>query len=146
MKRILGLVLVLVLIASSSYATMAATRISGNTVSFSTVGYGDPTTPNVVTFNTTTRKVRLTNLSTIADCWVDMRCVDSNGTPGAMTKNSCTLLVPAVGRATPNTVEIDFATRNLGFRGDTNQTSADGSVSGSNQQIHYDLIGDTGSF
>ena len=149
MRRYLVLlvVLVLLLLTVPVHATMSPTRISGNTVSFSTVSGGWLTTPNVVTFNATTVRIRLTNLSTIADCYVDLRCVDSTGKSGYFTKNSATLLVPAIGRSTPNTVEIDFATRNLGFCSKVgNQYSADNSVAGSNNQIVYTLIGDTNTF
>ena len=148
MRRYLVLlvVLVLLLLTVPVHATMSPTRISGNTVSFSTVSGGWLTTPNVVTFNATTVRIRLTNLSIVADCYVDLRCVDSTGKSGYFTKNSATLLVPAVGRSTPNTVEIDFATRNLGFMGNTNQTSSNNGVSGSNQAICYTLIGDTNTF
>jgi hypothetical protein len=145
--RKLALVLVLVLlIASTSYGAVVATRISGNTISFSTVTNSWLTTPNVVTLNTITNKIRLTNLSTVADCYVDLRCVDNTGKSGYFTKESATLLVPAMGKASDNTVEIDFATKNIGFRSNTNQVSSNNAVSGSNNQLHYTLIGDWGDF
>lgn len=141
-KKYLMVAAALMLFALPAFAITMDNRISGNVVSFSTVTGGALTTPNIVTFNSVTRHIKLTNLSTVANCYVDLRCVDASGKRGYMTRNSATVLVPAVGRATPNTVELDFSTYNLGFCGDTNQTSSNNGVSGSNQTISYIVTGD----
>jgi len=140
MKRILGLVLVLVLIASSAHATMVATRVSGNAVSFSTVTGVWATTPNVVTFNSVTNHIVIRNFSRVSTLFVDLRCVDSNGTRGYMTATS-----PQLAIASSSTVQIDFATKNLGFMSTADQVG-DNSVVGSNQVVTYTVTGDVGEF
>jgi hypothetical protein len=142
MKKCLVAFLVLMLIASVSYATMVSTKVTGSTVSFSTISATVNRFGTVVTFNSVTNKIYLTNLSTVADCYVDLRCTDGNGGKGYLTKDSATVLVPAVGRASPNTVVIDFATSNLGFYGKTMDVSSNGGVNGSNQQIYYVATGE----
>lgn len=149
MRKILGLVLAAMFLTSSAFGAMADTRITGNTVSFSTVVRFTPicsSTPNVVTFNTMINWIRFTNLSTVEDCYVDLRCVDSNGKTGYFTRDSATLLIPAVGRNSPNTVEVRFNTRNIGFASDRSDYSSNGNVSGSNHKIHYVATSDYGDF
>lgn len=144
MKKMLALVMVVMLLASVCYGAVIATKVSGSTVSFSTIDAANNRYGSVVTFNSVTNHIRLVNLSTVADCYVDVECKDGDGKTGYLTKNSTTVFVPAIGKATPNTVEIDFSTRNLGFVGKTIDTSADGSVDGSNQKIVYVATGDVG--
>lgn len=131
-KKILVLVLVL-LLASPAFATMVATRVSGSTVTFSTVISGGN---NVVTFNSVTKHIRMVNLSTTKDCYADLRCVDANGNTGYFSRLSATVLLPAIGKASPNTVEFDFATKNLGFASDATGSLAD--------KIDYVVTGETG--
>jgi hypothetical protein len=130
-----------------SYGVTVDTKVSGNTVFFRAIEWSIPTggnlvTPTIVTFNTVTKHIKITNLSTINDCYVDLRCIDSSGTRGHLSSGSCVVLVPALGRQSPNTVEFDFATRNLGFIGG-------GSVvrtNNDNNKVHYVVTGDWGDF
>jgi len=138
MKRICWLVLVFVLISSSAHATLKDTRVSGNAVSFSTVGFASA--PNIVTFNSVTNHIIIKNFSYASTLLVDLRCVDKNGTRGYMTATS-----PQLAIASSSTVQLDFATKNLGFAGTVDQVG-NGSVAGSNQIVAYTVTGDQGEF
>lgn len=140
-KLILALVLIGLMI-TNSYATIQDMRVSGGTVSFSTVDATVGRYGSIVTFNSITNKIYLTNLSTVDDCWVDLRCKTVTGNTGYLTKDSATVFLPAVGQATPNTIEINFATKNLGFVGSGIDVTSNGGVSGSNRIIRYFVTGD----
>ena len=115
MRKILVLVIALLFITSLASATMVATRVSGSMTAFGKLSQQVPT-GSVVTFNSITTHIVMQNLSTTRDCWADIRCVNNpTGTTGHLTSDSAVIFLPAIGRATPNTVSLDFATRNLGF-------------------------------
>ena len=135
MRKLFVIALALCLMVSIGYATTRDTKVSGSTVSFSSVNLTVNRPANTVTFNSVTNKIILTNLSVVADCYVDI--IGKLG-----SRNSATVLVPALGRATPNTVTLDFATRNLAFTADTSDTGT--APSTSNQQIRYIVTGDVG--
>lgn len=142
--RKIGLVLIgLLIFVNFVYATNEDTKISGNTVFFRAIEWSIPTggnivTPTIVTFNSTTRFIRITNLSMYHDCYVDLRCIDGNGKRGHITSNSSVVLVGAKGSTTPNTVEFNFATRNLGFIGGGSVIT----TGNDNHKIHYVVTGE----
>ena len=143
MRKVLLVLFVLLFMCGSAYATTMPNRVSANTVTFSTVAYGAGRGPQVVTFNSVTKHIRLLNLSTVADCYADIRCIDANGKRG-FCNSTCVILLPAIGKATPNTVEFDFATQNLGFIGNTVGSTTNGGVSGATQSVTYAVTGDLG--
>lgn len=159
-KKIFVLGLMLLFLISPAFAVTVDTKISGNVVSFSSIGFStnSVTTPNIVTFNTFTRHIRITNLSSTYDCWVDLLCKDSTGKTGYMTSNSSTVFVAANGgngNASPSVVEFDFATKNLGFttkpRTGLNYVNMgskpyERDVMGSDRKIHYTVTTDVGDF
>ena len=141
MKKILALVLVVLFIASSVSATVVATRVSGSTTQWGKDASGPNATSSVITFSSVTSRIVLQNLSRTRDCWVDIKCVNNpTGTTGHLTTNSAVVLLPMLGRATPNVVQIDFATRNLGF------LAKDMTVGGvyNDEQVVYYVLGEAG--
>jgi len=111
MKKLL-LILLFVLLAFPAYAVVVPTRVSGGTVTYSTIDHG---TPQVVTFNSITKHIIMWNESVHADCYVDLKCRDAGGKTGLITPENAIVKLPAAGTVTPNVIEIDFATWNLGF-------------------------------
>jgi len=129
MKRILISALALCLIVGIANATVKDTKVSASTVSFSTVG-------TVVSFNSVTNYIRMWNASTTQDCYADIRCRDSNGMRGYLTRNageSATIFLPKAGSVTSNVVELNFSTQNLGFISDVGTGN-----------INYVVTGDQG--
>ena len=144
--KILMVVLALCFMVSVGHATTVDNKVSGNTVYFRSIEWSIPTggnlvTPTIVTFNSVTRHIKLMNMSTVYDCYVDITCVDANGKRGHITSNSSVILLPALGRISPNTVEFDFSTHNLGFIGKT--TTVD--TGNDNNKVTYVVTGDSGS-
>ncbi len=146
MRKIFLALVILGIMATQVFATTVDTKVSGDTVFFRTISWTneDPynfgVTPAIVTFNSVTKHIRITNLSQYFDCYVDLRCIDSNGKRGHITSASSCVLVGAKGSTTPNTVEFDFATHNLGFIGST------GGAHRFDQQVHYVVTGEQGDF
>ena len=139
-------ILTMLFLAVKVYATNEDTFMTGNSVDFKPIEWGisnsgnSAPTPTIVTFNSTTRFIRLQNLSVYADCYADLSCRDISGKRGTITSDSCVVLLPAIGRATPNTVELHFATRNIGFIGSVPTSDK------YKQRVHYIATGDSGSF
>ena len=108
-----GIVILLLTLAISvnCYAATVPTKVSGNSVTFSTVG-------TIVTFNSIAKRVRIINESTLYDVYVDPICKDANGKTGYFTRNSAVIKVGAYGSVTPNTIEFDLSTKNLAFISD----------------------------
>ena len=113
MKKAMLVLAVIITLAVPAYGVNVDNRVSGNTVSYNTINLEVNRDPQMVTFNSVTKHIRLINLSSTFDCYADIRCMDSNGKRGYATEGSCNVLLPAIGRATPNTVEFEFATHNL---------------------------------
>ena len=129
MKRIILVFALSMFLISDCFGAEVATKISGNTVTFST-------TASAVTFNSVTNRIVLRNESPAFDCYVDIKGVDSNGAQrdANVTNKPYTALVKvSAASSTPNYVELDFATKNLGF------ISADGSGN-----ITYIVTGEAG--
>ena len=125
-KKLSLVLVVLCLVANLSHAVMVDTRSSGSTVTFSTV-------VRVVTFNSVTNHLYFRNQSPTSDCYVILR------TNMGVAQNDATLILPAYGTQTPNTVMLDFATNSLGFISAT-QTPA----SSVGTKVDYTVTGDRG--
>ena len=123
-KKILVLLMVFAL-ASPAYGATVPSHVSGGTVTYSTVTHLFVKTRNMVSFNSATKWIKLINHSTTTDCYVDLDCRDANGKPGYLDRDSATVLVPAAGKQSPNTVEFNYSTRNLGFLSDTGNATGD---------------------
>lgn len=145
MRKIFLLMLAL-FVVTFAYATTADTKVSGSTVKFGSTEWSpigihlDPVSPTVVTFSSVTRHIRITNLSRFTDCYADLKCRDANGKRGHAVTDTCVVLIPALGNISPNSVEFDFSTHNLGFVGST------GSDLKEDQRVHYVVTGDQGDF
>lgn len=112
------------------YATEVPTKVSGQTVTFFTVA-------NMITFDSVTKHIFMQNESKVNDVFVDLICRDSDGKRGFMSKGTTTIKLWADGSQTPNSVELDFATINIGFISD---------VGNSNDKVTYWVTGDVGDF
>ncbi len=145
MKKLLLVFCVLALSAGLVYAVTVDTKVSSNTVSFNTISFAANRGPQIVTFNSVTKHIRLMNLSKYRDCYADIKCVDASGKRGYATNDTLAILLPALGNATPNTVEFDFSTHNLGFRADSVSTTAlDENTN--NLKVTYTVTGEQGEF
>lgn len=114
MKRIL-IVALMLFVCVPAFATTSPTYFSSNTVSFNSVDIERNRNVQIVTFNSVTKHIMLRNMSPVVDAYCDIKCVDSAGKRG-YANSTASIMLFALGSATPNTVEIDFATFNLGFR------------------------------
>jgi len=111
MRKVLIALTAIALIAANAHAAVVPTRVSGNTIRLS-----NDIEDNIVTFNSATKHIFILNESLTDDVQVDLRCYNTaDRRTGHSVTDSCTVLLPAVGGASPNTVELDFATDNLGF-------------------------------
>lgn len=111
MKNILIVMLFLFLGTGVAPAATQDNKVSSSTITFTTTGA-------VVSFNSSTNFISMTNLSTTTDCYADIKCLDANGRRGYLSRNqneSATMLLPRAGGITPNTVSLYFTTSNLGF-------------------------------
>jgi len=109
MKRVMFVFLLL--ISQLAWGASSPSRVSSNTVIMTREG-------QIVTFNAVTTHIRLTNNSYSDTIYADLRCADSNGKRGYTSTDNCVVALPYIGEATPNTVELDFSTGNLGFVSD----------------------------
>ena len=111
MKRIILSFVLSVFLVSECFGATVATKVTGNTISFST-------SASAVTFNSVTNHIILRNESPAFDVYVDLKGVDSEGAQRDADRTTkpytATVKVPAAS-STPNYVELDFATKNLGF-------------------------------
>jgi hypothetical protein len=146
LKRLVVLFMVLCLVPSMAYATMVDTRVSANTTTFNTVNFTVNRGANIVSFNTTTNFISMMNLSKSVDCYADIRCVDANGIPGHAAENTLNVLLPAIGSATPNVVNLNFATRNIAFGADASYGTTAIAGQGNNLKVYYVVTGDNGTF
>ena len=105
----------------SAHAAPMAPYVSAGTVSFSTqspaqAGYAAvSSTGQTVTFNSVTNYIYLRNESIDYDCRVNIECRKTDNYSGTL-EYYCVVL-PSIGdsNATPNTVELNFATKGLSF-------------------------------
>lgn len=132
MKKLLWVVLIICLFALPASATMTNTRVSGDTIIFQ----GDKSNGiYVVTFNSVTTRVILYNDGP-TELQADLRCYNSaDGRTGYATSGSCVVYLPAFGTITPNTVDVNFATKNLAFEMETGKAWG---------KIRYVVLGDNG--
>lgn len=148
MKKILVVLLAVCFIPVLAYATTVDNHISGDTVSFRAISWpasgavACSVSPTIVTFSSVTRHIRMMNLSVTTDCYANLTCRDDGNKRGHITTADSVVLLPAIGRATPNTVEIDFATRNIGFIGSVTTDPSENF----RHTVHYEITGDSGDF
>lgn len=155
--RKMVLVLLIMFICLDARGAVVPTKSSGNTVLFGSIEWGKngssypAQSPTCVTFNSVTKHIRLINFSKYYDCYADLKCRDANGKGGYVTTDSCVVFLPALGNASPNTVEIDYATDHIGFVGSIRQSQGnsrfpENGENSANRQVHYELFGDMGDF
>ena len=144
MRKVFLVLAIMFLMVGVSLATTMDTFVSSNTISFNSVNWQVNRPPQIVTFNSVTRHIRMVNLSPSVDCYCDIKCVDANGIRG-YANGTMNILLPAIGKATPNTVEFDFATFNLGFSAVSNSTVSSITDGGNNLRVNYVVTGDLGN-
>ena len=116
MRKILLMMILGMMFSATAYAVVVPNYITGNTVAF------NATEAHVVTFNTATRHINIRNESLSEDVYVDFRCKDNNGKEGHATNTTVALvkLSHAGGDGvTGSTIDLEFATTNLGFLSDS---------------------------
>ena len=127
MRRLVLALMVLCFIPSIAYSAVVANRVSGSSITFDSNGNG-------VTFNSVTNHIIMWNESTTIDCYVDLKCFNSNGNgTGYFIRGNARVKIPASGKQSPNSVEFNFATKNLGFFSDSGSGT-----------ITYIVTGETG--
>lgn len=111
------IVLFLMMFCVNAYAAVVPTSVSGGTVDFTSnspaASSSSGTTGQTVTFNSVTKYLYFRNESINTDCYVNIECKSTDNYTGTLAVY--TVKVPYGGGASPNTVELDFATKRLSF-------------------------------